>query len=379
MGISDISGKLASIVATTPRLTTLESVLQASLSLTHAPVSSRMPMVGKLGEAAVSRQAVDSPNQPVLNTAHDSPGQLQHSAAPVLTHLSKTAGFLSSLLPPQEKGIPTRAAIPATARPILDEPPSYPAPLAIALQSNLQESGLFYESHLFNWYQGQYPRDLLLKEPQSGLAQLPLPANANSAADKLLQGLASTASPDMQAQPDSHISDQSDRVDDNAQAMKSLPSPIQEAADAARQIHEKPESADKPGFAAKEQLALAPQSSEAAKLITQQLLLLDKPSLEWSVNMWPGQTATMLIEEEPAPIRENHSSWSTTIQLDFPTLGHVEIMLRMDAEGVRVRLDAANEQALPALMGQRPLCLERLASTGCRVRELSIGSSHADA
>jgi flagellar hook-length control protein FliK len=95
--------------------------------------------------------------------------------------------------------------------------------------------------------------------------------------------------------------------------------------------------------------------------------------------MWPGQTATMLIEEEPAPIRENHSSWSTTIQLDFPTLGHMEIMLRMDAEGVRIRLNAANEQAMPALMGQRALCAERLASTGCRVCELSIGSSHADA
>jgi hypothetical protein len=379
MGISDISGKLASLVATTPRLTTLESVLQASLSLTHAPVSSRAARVDKLGESAVSRQAIDSPNQPVLKAGHDKQVHAHQSAAPVLTHLSKTAGFLSSLLPSREAGTPLRAVIPAAARPVLDEPPSYPAPLAIALQSNLEESGLFYESHLLNWYQGQYPRERLLMEPQSGLVQLPLPADANPAAGKSLQDLATAARPESQGQPERPAPGQGERTDSNAYAMKALPATTLEAADAARQTHERMESADRPGIASREQLAAVPQSSEAARLITQQLLLLDKPSLEWSVNMWPGQTATMLIEENSAPVRETPSSWSTTIQLDFPTLGRMEIMLRMDADGVRVRLNAENEQAFPLLMEQRALCAERLASTGCRVRELSIGGSHADA
>lgn len=381
MGISDISGKLASLVATTPRLTALESVLQASLSLTHAPVSSRAARVDKLGETAVSRQAVDSPNQPVLKPPHDSPRQGLHAQEPVLTHLSRTAGFLSSLLPPQEKGHPARAVIPAAVQPVLEEPPSYPAPLAIALQSNLQESGLFYESHLLNWYQGQYPRELLLREPQSQLARLTVPNDARTTAGQSSQGTTSASLQENhgQAVPALPSPGQTGPAENSASAMKALIAMTYQSSEAANPFPDRLELSDKSLVAAREQAAPALHSSEAAKLISQQLLLLDKPSLEWSVNVWPGQTATMLIEEETTPVPEIPSSWSTTIQLDFPTLGHMEIRLRMDADGLRVRLNAENEATLPLLMGQRVHCAEKLATTGCRVREFSMGNGRADA
>ena len=346
MSISDISGRLASIIATTPRLTTLESVLQASLSLTHAPVSSRMQRVDKLGEATVARQAVDSQNQPVLKDAHEPSRTGLRPAEPVLTHLSKTAGYLSALLPQQEKGSPSRASIPAS-KPVLDEPPHYPAPLAIALQATLQDSGLFYESHLLNWYQGQYPKDRLLKEPQAQMASKSETAH-------------------------SPVTIQDDR-NDGALLLDRL----QRESQARPANLSEPEAA--PSNSQKEPAGMNAPTSEAAKLITQQLLLLDKPSLAWSVNIWPGQTANLVIEEESVRTTEAQAAWSSTIQLDFPKLGHLEISLKLDSNGLRVHLDAENEKAFSSLTQQRLQCVDKLASTGCRLREFSIGGGHASA
>lgn len=371
MGISDISGRLASIIATTPRLTTLESVLQASLSVTHAPVSSRAPKVEKLGESSVSRQAIDSPNQPVLKAPHDAHDLNLRNSEPVLTHLSKTAGFLNSLLPPRENGSQPRAAIPAATQPVIDEPPTYPAPLAIALQSNLQESGLFYESHLLSWYQGQYPREQLMKEPQSQLVNQPRPDSAPEKSPANPAGASSLFEPPAGKQDVLQpVRPETIANLDNDQPGRP------ESTSSSGSVLKDPASMPVPG---KDQAAQTTPANDAARLITQQLLLLDKPSLEWSVNVWPGQTATLLIEEETARTAEAQASWSSTIQLDFPKLGHMEISLKMDAHGLRVHLDTENEKAFSSLIQQRQLCAEKLASTGCKLREFSIGGGHANA
>lgn len=368
MGISDITGRLASIITTTPRLTTLESVLQASLSLTHAPVSSRAPKVEKLGESSVSRQAIDSPNQPVLKAPHDTPGLNLRTPEPVLTHLSKTAGFLTSLLPPREAGSQPRATIASANQPVLDEPPTYPAPLAIALQSNLKESGLFYESHLLSWYQGQYPREQLMKEPQSQFVNRPQPdlapekASANPLGASSLPGQpASKQDALLPSRMETFIGLDNDQLG-RMETTSSSGSVLKDTA--SMPVH------------GKDHAAQTTPTNDAARLITQQLLLMDKPSLEWSVNVWPGQAATLLIEEESARTTETQAAWSSTIQLDFPKLGHLEISLKMDANGLRVHLDAENEKSFSSLIQQRPQCAEKLASTGCKLREFSIGSNH---
>lgn len=346
MSVSDISGRLASIIATAPRLTTLESILQASLSLTHAPVSSRLQRVDQLSGAALTRQAVDSQNPPIAKDTHSSSQSALRPAEPVLTHLSKTAGYLSSLLPQHDTGSALRAVIPAS-QPVLEAPPHNPAPLAIALQTTLQDSGLFYESHLLNWYQGQYPKDRLLKEPQARLA----------------------------GRDEIHAMPETIR---NARATgASSPDRMQGELQTRQFVHTETDPAQPAN--SKEHGSMNMPSGEAARLITQQLLLLDKPSLAWSVDLWPGQTATLMIEEESARTPETQAAWSSIIQLDFPKLGHLEISLKLDANGLRVHLDAENEKTFSSLMQQRLQCAEKLASTGCRLHEFSIGNSHARA
>lgn len=309
MAITDLPGKLTAIIST-PRLATLEAALQASLGLAHAPVSSRLQRVDKVGESSVARQAVDSPAQGFPALSHEPATARQHSAEPVLTHLSKTANLLASLLPRADSPGPSHATLVA-GQPVLDAPPHYPASLAMGLRIRLQDSGLFYESHLLDWYHGQYPLARLAQEPQSQLSSQPA---SEAAADKDLGNPAGTT----------------------------------------------------------------PVPNEAAKLIAQQLLLLDKPSLQWSVDVWPGQNATLLIEEQASGTADMQPALSTHIQLDFPRLGRMDISLKMDAQGLSVHLEA-DEHAVGPLLQQRNQCAERLALTGCRLREFSIGRSDADA
>src|SRR5690606_28091273 len=83
--------------------------------------------------------------------------------------LSPTASLIAALL----------SGAPATPAPIRPPLPLLPLPLqgspnqlALRLQVSIQESGLFYESHLQGWYQGKISPAQLSREPQMRL-QMP--------------------------------------------------------------------------------------------------------------------------------------------------------------------------------------------------------------
>ena len=78
------------------------------------------------------------------------------------------------------------AAAPASIQdpvPLLPAPPNEAAPLVAALKGALDRSGLFYESHLVQWFAGDRPLAALLREPQGRLstaAQVPQPSPEDS-------------------------------------------------------------------------------------------------------------------------------------------------------------------------------------------------------
>lgn len=57
-------------------------------------------------------------------------------------------------------------------RPLLPRPETNPLPIAASLQRGLQQTGLFHESHLLAWSQGQWSQTALLQEPQGKLSSL---------------------------------------------------------------------------------------------------------------------------------------------------------------------------------------------------------------
>lgn len=337
MNPGDLSGKLSALLVT-PRSAPQEAALQASLGMPHSPVASRLGRVDKLGESSLTRQAIDAPNPPVTGTPPEADTADLRSHESVLTHLSKTAGFLASLMGDRSQHGPSRASL-AAGGAVLDAPPHYPAPLALGLQALLQDSGLFYESHLRDWYQGQYPRERLQREPQARW----IPSSSAGDASTMPEAAARLSPGAGEAAGDAR-----------------LPMPAIDGSPAGRDA------------------ALADMPNEAAKMITQQLLLLDKPSLACSVDVWPGQRAHFLIEEESPRSAEAAAVWRTRIELDFPQLGHMDIALSLEGTNLRIHLDAENGGALAPLRQHQAWCAERLGSTGCRLHEFTIGSRDGD-
>jgi hypothetical protein len=100
-------------------------------------------------------------------------------------NLSDTTRWLSGLREATGRGLPAVAT--ADARPpLLDGQPLDPARTGGMLQQGLRHSGLFYESHLAQWFGGEYPLEQLLREPQGQLSSV----GRQSAAAQLHDGIA---------------------------------------------------------------------------------------------------------------------------------------------------------------------------------------------
>lgn len=134
-----------------------------------------------------------SPSRTPSNTA----ASTALPVAPTVAELSDGAQLLLKLL---GAGSQTSAGLQA-AQPLLPEVPSFAdgpagaaaanatgatrhdtATVARALQSALETSGLFYESHLADWVGGQRSLDAIRTEPQALLHNSPAPSDANSKA-----------------------------------------------------------------------------------------------------------------------------------------------------------------------------------------------------
>jgi flagellar hook-length control protein FliK len=73
----------------------------------------------------------------------------------------------------------------ASSHPLLEQPSADPARLASALKKAVNQSGLFYESHLQQWASGSRTLELLKLEPQASLpSDLTFPAPDTPASDK---------------------------------------------------------------------------------------------------------------------------------------------------------------------------------------------------
>lgn len=106
-----------------------------------------------------------------------------NSATPV--QISDTGRWLNTLA----QGTGGTQAASSLPRPslVISGPPRDPALLAEGLKNVLSRSGVFYESHLAQWVQGEYPLTDLLREPQGQLSPLAgrLPAEGNGATTTL--------------------------------------------------------------------------------------------------------------------------------------------------------------------------------------------------
>jgi len=309
-------------------------------------------------------------------------------AGPEQVSLSRDGQSLQSLLAKAPAQLQSPA--PLLARPQID-----PLPIAAALQRGLQQSGLFYESHLLAWTQGQWSQAALLQEPQGQLSSLlrggavanPEPGAAAGAAPTgpvaaetfaeaspppvtaALAGRSATAATGVsQRSPNAGQTAAADALAPasmpNGSAEQGTP---QLASDTYRQMAV---LAGTTGSTATtgQNLAVA---SHLAPLVGQQLQTLAQQQLQWSGALWPGQWLEWKLRRgtDEAPGEDDGGAkqtaaeaihWDSTLRLQLPHLGAVEARLRLQGQRLWLDLDGDQAATLQAAYGELHRALQAL-------------------
>lgn len=247
------------------------------------------------------------------------PDEAQTTPAATLSDAARTVARLS--LPPladAERGA-------ALERIVLTQLGAAADALAGELRSALQRSGIFYEAHLRAWDAGRYALAELRHEPQARVGEaiaaarpeVPLAAAADSAARS---------------------------VDSSAPELSSaaIPKPLE-------------------------------------PVVREQLATLESRTAVVPLVVWPGQTATLAVAEDPEPeagraAARGPRAWRARLRLELPRLGEIDFSLALQGDrlsvGARARADASRAELaqhaaeLRAALARNALALERIEVGG---------------
>jgi hypothetical protein len=213
------------------------------------------------------------------------------------------------------------------AQALLPAPPADSRLLAAALRTAIEESGVFYESHLRQWLAGERSTEALLREPQ-GRVTPALP-------------------PSLPAAP-----------------------PDEATAGAERAPH----AASAPPAAATRAEPVDPQ------LLTQirmQLETLDARQLVWQGQPWPGQPIEWRIDDPPQ--REGGQgaefAWTSQLRLVLPRLGEIEAQLALGSRGLSLRLSAHDARSGEVLRAAQADLAHALEQAGLRLTAFDVSAA----
>ena len=375
---------------------------QVLLRLGQTLLAATLPGQHQVGEQLPLIVLSEPGSQPALLLAP------QNAAPATQSELSSTAQLLARIQ--QQPAQTVRAA-----EPLWPQPDGVASTgLAQALADGVRGSGLFYESHLAAWVQGDLPAQALLQEPQGRLsalaqaqaqAQAQAPQGANAAADAAAQpganaSNAALATPGHAAAAPAPAPGAAAQTGPapaaagaaNAQAQAgaaSVPAapapPVHAAASmyASMQAQGTAAAAPSPGA------ALQAMPAQLQALVQQQLATLAQGAVVWAGQAWPGQDLEWRIEPDDASEQQAgetpQRSWTSVLRLDLPHLGPMVVTLRLDGAGgarqhLRVRVEHGQQEAGAALQSQGLQFRQALEQAGLSLDELALrplgGSAH---
>ncbi|WP_079415198.1 flagellar hook-length control protein FliK [Thiomonas intermedia] len=331
------------------------ALVAATLPGTAPQVGSRLPLI-YLGSQNGQAQFLLAPQQgqtAAVQAQLSGPGQLLGLLQQMQAASVSQAGAGAAGAP----GARSAAATPVWPDPTMPTPQA-----AQRLAGALSDSGLFYESHLGAWAQGQQPLSVLLAQPQGRLSPLlqttPAPqTTASPSATPNSQPSASTATSTASPAP---------------QMPDVVPIPRHAALAAYSTVQSGPQVASDPA-------ALASRlPAELHGVVQQQLQALMQGQVIWEGLLWPGQTARWSLRPDPEdrgrPQTPAERPWSTQIDLDLPQLGPVQARLRLDGHRVDVvlRHDTKAQERVDAAL---PQLRRALQTAGLEVGVLQLDRS----
>ncbi len=322
-----------------------------------------------------SQRVGQAPAEGAGTAASRGPERLPERAS--VTELSTSARIISRLLQPARGDLPSvirapgQLLDPAAGEPRADQ-------LAQRLGQSIRSSGLFYESHLTQGFQGKLPASERAREPQMRL--LPAPA-----------GVVREAVP-----PASSAGEGSARVPLDS-PRGTLPAAATAAAAATAPDAPAEGPAKIAAASAREALArlvefdlelptdrpsrdtqLAPEAQERIQsIVRHQLEMLGTPVLKWEGEVSNGFLMFMEItlphydpedgverDADGQRQREAAGQWSTNIELELPLLGEVAISLRHSPGALALDIATAQEDTAELLRGEVGQVVGRLEAMG---------------
>lgn len=267
--------------------------------------------------------------------------------------LSETARFLGNLLAESAgEEVPTQTRAQVLTPPLMASLAAAPdtIKLAEALKQAVSESGLFYESHLAQWSNGERTLKQLLAEPQAKAFEL--------LRQQLEQQCPATA-----ADPGKNA----------RQVLEARGPELMPQADKDRQQAERASQGLGAGLLDGNTQELDSMPATAKQLVQQQLQVLDQRQVVWQGQAWPGQPLRWEIEEDGQGRGGEEADapkiWRTRLHLTLPHLGSVEALISL-MEGSRLEVGFRVKQSDTAtkIRDAQPRLQAQLEAAGLELR-----------
>lgn len=286
--------------------------------------------------------------------------------------------------------------------------------VATRLEASIRDSGLFYESHLKRWFQGEGSRQQLLKEPQMQAGPRPLAPflPAGLSVSHVLTGLAPLITPGAQAGgqggifilpntplvPVNHEAGLAPRpgVATTAPVIGSSATPIQAPPASVAMAGEGRESSQ-----ARMELSNAREMSELVanrpareiiheslqSLVRQQLEMLVTPTIRWEGDVWAGIFMALVInlpareegQEGKQQEGEPEGGWRSDMQLDVPNLGAFNASLWLYRNVLSIDFTTESPQAYQRIDAGLPALEKRLGALDLQKVQLRARYIEAEA
>ena len=293
----------------------------------------------------------------------------QGAAPSTRTHFSAAARTIADIL--TRYPAPPSAVRPAA--PLMAAADNEASPLANRLQTSFSQSGLFYESHLHNWYRGEVSGARLALEPQMRLSRPADPASAarGEAKGPLPGGGAAAAVPSRSTPPAAM-----------ERAVPGAPVDARMAADSEHNPRPAP--------------TLPPLSEEANHalqgILRHQLETLATPVLRWEGDVWSGIFMALMIQVPAEAPRQPHSdhrhagdggddaeedeegTWRSDLTLNLPALGSVQVRLNLRGDHLEIDLNTDSESTASRLRAGGERLRSRLNTHGFEQVLLRVGA-----
>lgn len=304
---------------------------------------------GKLALAVVSRQEGES----------DKPG-----TASTTSTLSRTGQLISDLFSGVRDTKGGSASLPLNGnQPIASTPPSSAQDLLPLLKQAITQSGMFYESHQAEWFEGRFTQAALLQEPQGKLSSLSafLATSADEQKNSVQTNVQTVAeAPATKAGLASGDNTSAGRV--SAESTLAQNAGLDSAKTSATQTQQ-----------------IAPQTQH---LVQQQLEALATQNYSWQGQVWPGQEMRWEIDEDatkrPQTDDGQATLWSTRVRMTLPKLGEIDAQIRLNGNQVTLTMSAGDPAVRDLMRGSSQALRQQLDEAGLTLASIGVAAAVED-